>query len=159
MGYTAKGFVEADTRIEFEASSFVKSSTIDLVFGYLLRSGLHDEFVTVVPLLITQKCQSCHKLLTIQKGRPLTDLEKKSISNAKEDIGKFLSSNKEILAKPFLVYWICVGGSHWISIIGINLSQSDKKRVCGFVVLDSLKDPRGKNMLPPNSGFRFFLNT
>jgi hypothetical protein len=58
MGYTAKGFVKGDTRIEFEASSFVKSSTIDLVFGYLLRSGLHDEFVTVVPLLITQKCQS-----------------------------------------------------------------------------------------------------
>ena len=88
-----------------------KSSTIDLVSGYLLRSGLHDEFVTVVPLQITQKCQSCHKLLTTQRHRLLTNLETKSISNAKVDIGKFLSSNKDILDKPFLVYWICVDDS------------------------------------------------
>ena len=112
------------------------------MFGCLLRSGLHDEFVTVVPLQITQRCQSCHKLLTTQRQRLLTDLEKKSISNAKEDIGKFLSSNKDILDKPFLVYWICVDDIHWISIIGINLSHCDKKRVCGFNVLDSLQDAR-----------------
>ena len=47
MGYTAKGFVKGDTRLEFDVGSFVKSSTIDLVFGYLFRSGLHDQFVTV----------------------------------------------------------------------------------------------------------------
>jgi hypothetical protein len=158
MGYTAKGFVKGDARIEFDANSFVTSSTIDLVFGYLLRSGLHDQFVTVVPLQITPRCQSCHKLLTTQRHRLLTNLEKKSISNTKEDIGKFLSNNKDILDKPFLVYWICVDDSHWISIIGINLSQSDKKRVCGFIVLDSLQDEQGRNKLPLNSGFCFLLN-
>jgi len=88
----------------------------------------------------------------------LRDPEKQCISNAKEDIGKFLSSNKDILDKPFLVYWVCVDDSHWISIIGINLSHSDEKTVCGFIVLDSLQDEHGRNKLPRNSGFRFLLN-
>ena len=70
----------------------------------------------------------------------------------------FLSSNKDILDKPFLVYWINVNSDHWVSIIGVNLSQSDKTRVCGFIVLDSLRDAQGKNRLPRNSGFRFLLN-
>ena len=70
----------------------------------------------------------------------------------------FLSSNKDILDKPFLVYWINVKGGHWISIIGVNLSQSDKTRVSGFIVIDSLRDAQGKNRLPSNSGLRFLLN-
>ena len=57
MGYAGIGFVKGDTRIKFGPKSFVASSTIELVFGYLLRSGLQDEFVTVVPLQITQKCE------------------------------------------------------------------------------------------------------
>jgi hypothetical protein len=57
----------------------------------------------------------------------------------------FLSSNKDILDKPFLIYWINVNDSHWNSIISVNLSQNDKKRVCGFIVLDSLGDTRGIN--------------
>jgi hypothetical protein len=43
-------------------------------------------------------------------------------------------------------------------VIGINLSQSDKKRVCEFIVLDSLQDTQGRYKLPPNSRFRFLLN-
>jgi hypothetical protein len=53
MGYAGRGFVKGDTRIKFDPTTFVASSTIELVFGYLLRLGVHDEFVTVVPLQIT----------------------------------------------------------------------------------------------------------
>ena len=61
MGYAGKGFVKGDT------SGFVISSTIKLV--YLLRSGLHDQFVTTVPLQIAKNCQYCHGLQTLRRQR------------------------------------------------------------------------------------------